>query len=530
MDQVLPDEIRRYHPSISEQSILLPSLKRYFSYPERSPDRSRIANEVVGLLQQYSSHWNQRAVRLWFNNNRKFIYDTQVSGNSSADFSKGESQENANTDVLIACDGKKVLFPSIKKMEQTVSEDVADNLTPESVIDKNGGDPMMLQKLEDEAIWLAVNDNRLPQIIDHYDRICFNSTNQALYLPVKSSNCIDFPVSPQLHVDVISLVGLMNNKVISSSPKIWRKKEISQRRIDNLEVQSIENGYASYISGTPDGHTISYCRDPEFSNNWKSFNLEGVKNPFSMLISGKKGIIYSQCDEDLVIHNMENDIMTRHSLPDIKCSKSCMMESNNVLFMGFDKTTNPCIYHQGEIKQLSLELPSDMGINSMAYLSDGLVSALSQSTVLRMNSLDGRSIRAFIGHRGTVTSLCQLNESQFISASLDRSIRLWDVREPRPIATITSLSSNPISISGSSSYIVSGHEDSSVHVIDIRHKKFKPALGFTTKGMMPIAISINQSLDALAGFCSARHERSSVWKDSPDSKTNFFICSPLMSA
>ena len=66
-------DIRRYHPSSQEQSILIPNLRLYFSYPERSPDRSRIASEVSNQLLKHSDHWSIRSVRLWFNNNKRII-------------------------------------------------------------------------------------------------------------------------------------------------------------------------------------------------------------------------------------------------------------------------------------------------------------------------------------------------------------------------------------------------------------------------------------------------------------------------
>ena len=60
----------RYYASPQEQKILINGLQRYFSLPERSQNRNKIAKEVSQFLSMYSPHWSHRAVRLWFNNNK----------------------------------------------------------------------------------------------------------------------------------------------------------------------------------------------------------------------------------------------------------------------------------------------------------------------------------------------------------------------------------------------------------------------------------------------------------------------------
>lgn len=61
---------KRYYPSQMEQTILSQSVQNYFSKPERSVERNKIAAEVSAKLSQINPHWTHRAVRLWFNNNK----------------------------------------------------------------------------------------------------------------------------------------------------------------------------------------------------------------------------------------------------------------------------------------------------------------------------------------------------------------------------------------------------------------------------------------------------------------------------
>ena len=60
----------RYYANPAEQQILIQGLHRYFSLPERSQNRNKIAKEVSQFLRCFSPHWSHRAVRLWFNNNK----------------------------------------------------------------------------------------------------------------------------------------------------------------------------------------------------------------------------------------------------------------------------------------------------------------------------------------------------------------------------------------------------------------------------------------------------------------------------
>ena len=48
------DNGRRYYPNSLEQSILVQNVRRYFSKPERSQERTKIANEVSEELMKHS--------------------------------------------------------------------------------------------------------------------------------------------------------------------------------------------------------------------------------------------------------------------------------------------------------------------------------------------------------------------------------------------------------------------------------------------------------------------------------------------
>lgn len=76
----------RYYANPSEQQILIQGLQRYFSLPERSQNRNKIAKEVSQFLRCFSSHWTHRAVRLWFNNNKHAYFTPPNSGDPNSNY------------------------------------------------------------------------------------------------------------------------------------------------------------------------------------------------------------------------------------------------------------------------------------------------------------------------------------------------------------------------------------------------------------------------------------------------------------
>ena len=62
----------RYYPSDEELKILIPKLKQYFSFPDRSMERKNIVQKTFELIKEINpNHWDARKVRIWFRNNKK---------------------------------------------------------------------------------------------------------------------------------------------------------------------------------------------------------------------------------------------------------------------------------------------------------------------------------------------------------------------------------------------------------------------------------------------------------------------------
>ncbi|OHT08846.1 hypothetical protein TRFO_22509 [Tritrichomonas foetus] len=88
----------RYYATPQEQKILVQGLQQYFSLPERSQNRNKIAKDVSRFLCMFSPHWTHRAVRLWFNNN-KHTYLPQFAGNAPNSQANSNNTNNQNNQV-----------------------------------------------------------------------------------------------------------------------------------------------------------------------------------------------------------------------------------------------------------------------------------------------------------------------------------------------------------------------------------------------------------------------------------------------
>jgi hypothetical protein len=60
----------RYQASSEESAILIPLIKEYFSYEERSAQRLEVTTRVLPLLAKWE-HWTKSKVHIWFANNQK---------------------------------------------------------------------------------------------------------------------------------------------------------------------------------------------------------------------------------------------------------------------------------------------------------------------------------------------------------------------------------------------------------------------------------------------------------------------------
>ena len=130
--QSMPDG-KRYYPQQEELNILNQSISKYFSFPERSQERSTFAAEISDQLQKISQHWTKRAVRLWFNNNKTNVpsMKNDASKNSLSNLSPHHKQIIEQQKILAAQARKKqngIQFHQNQQLYQSPQ-----SLTPEQL-------------------------------------------------------------------------------------------------------------------------------------------------------------------------------------------------------------------------------------------------------------------------------------------------------------------------------------------------------------------------------------------------------------
>ena len=529
MERPPVDEIRRYHPSVQEQNVLTPNLKQYFSYPERSPDRSRIACEVSNELSKISNHWTNRAVRLWFNNNKKLVDSTSTDTGTEPEVHKGMSSTSSGGLSSISNSGQPTSNSSSGSSDQTkdISESSGTS-TPDTTPSQNMEYTIAnkLKQLEDEAVWCSYGSKRMQEIISQYNSICLqdpaivNTT-----ATIKSSNYIEFP-SPPAQIMPFAIVDLLNKSDENLQRQIWCNRNKRTITIPSTEVNTINNGYAAYVYEQNGAKTLSYVANPEYSTEWKSMPIR-CETRVSSLTIGSMNSAWAISDKFLIRVLFDTQQQVMSVIPGGPLENTCIVSDKN--FICFSASNHNTLYltnDQMSIFPVQVLIPCS-GITDICLLGGNIVCGISQSTICSLVDKTGKEIRPFIGHRNPVTHISKITDSIFCTCSSDNSIKLWDSREPRAVATFFANGATPTTLTSSSNYIVSGYDDSKLRTFDIRHKQAKALLGVEIERQTASNISFNEKLDALTMFTYSNNEER-FWRDSPDMMNKFTIMSPFI--
>ena len=499
------DDIRRYHPSPQEQSVLTPNLRLYFSYPERSPDRSRIAGEVSSQLSKFSDHWTNRAVRLWFNNNKKLVVNDQKEITDSGtepeprkSFSVSDSSKDGTPD------------PSFTIDQSTSVRSQANEL----------------RQLEDEAAWVTYNSPRMQEIISAYNTICFDHPSPSIFTSCKSSNYIDFPQPPP-QILPFAIIDLLNRKE-TKEKSIWKSTSQRVKLLPPTDTNCIINGHGAYIANQDGKKTLNFTGNPEYSQEWKQIPLSITDTVTSLAISTQGEAAWAIAGNLIVRILLDNSKQVMSVIPVKEFPNSHIATSSG--FIAFSSSSHSTLYFTNESMQIyPVELSIDTpGITNICMQGDNIVCSLLRNTTCSLFDKTGKEIRPFIGHRAQVTNISSVSENLFCTCSQDNAIKIWDIREPRAVATFYAGGATPTTITSSSNYIVAGYSDAKLRTFDIRHKQAKAALGVDMNRQLASTISFNEKLDALSMFSCAQADDTGYWKNSPDLNNRFAVLSPFI--
>ena len=499
------DDIRRYHPSPQEQSVLTPNLRLYFSYPERSPDRSRIAGEVSLQLSKFSDHWTNRAVRLWFNNNKKLVVNEQK------DIADSGTEPEPRKSFSVSDSSKDGTPDPSFTIDQTTSIRSQANA---------------LRQLEDEAAWVAYNSPRMQEIISEYNSICFDDPSPSIFTAFKSSNYIDFPPPPP-QILPFAIIDLLNRQE-QKEKSIWKSTSQRVKLLPQTDTNCIINGYGAYVGNDGGKRTLNFTGNPEYSQEWKQIPLSLSDTVTSLAISPQGEAAWAISGNLIVRILLDNTKQVMSYIPAQDFPNTHIATGPG--YIAFSSTKHSTLYFTNETMQiypveLSINTP---GITNICMQGDNIVCSLLHSTTCSLFDKTGKEIRPFIGHRAQVTNISSVSDNLFCTASQDNAIKIWDIREPRAVATFYAGGATPTSITSSSNYIVAGYSDAKLRTFDIRHKQAKAALGVDMNRQLASTISFNEKLDALSMFSTAQADDTGYWKNSPDLNNRFAVLSPFI--
>lgn len=517
------NDIRRYHPSIPEQSILAPNLKKYFSYPERSPDRGRIASEVSAQLREYSNHWTNRAVRLWFNNNRHTITDQNQDKTCEMDETQDEVVPSRKEGSFVSLHLVNQNTSKISPMFMIEGYETLPALSPKKIGQESSASVSeQIQKLEDEIIWLNTGDQKLETFCTNYDQIC--SSIPEIIPSIVTSNMVKFPPitgSPS----PISIMDLMNKHDPDSTgtdkSSIWGQKNFVIHQIEKFERSRIIDGFAGYVKSPLPHRSFLYTEHPEFNVSWREIPISLKKESTDLLLHKDGAYIispsellyrsYDPSKEEVILDLPHQDCVTIDKF------------SNGVIIGS--KSSNDLLFVDNEFSTNFQTLPIDGGVICSRVSNDSLYCAIDDSTIMREFSLDGRLNRVFVGHRSKVNCLHILSDNVILSAAAD-GLKIWDSREKRSIAALIAENATPLCIGGCGGYAIAGFSDRRIRCLDIRHKQAKPAAGAYLKFLSPVSVNYNPTLDTLALF--TQPESDHYWTESPDPMHGLQLLTPFV--
>lgn len=543
------NEAKRYFPQTAEINILKGSIAKYFSFAERSPERSSFSAEISEQLQKYSTHWTKRAVRLWFNNNKSILEEQLPNSEKKSTFSPQIPKNQVNImpptpPQFIPNFMQTQILP--QKQQNSPIRAPPQNRPPSvhfaptfTITQPNPSMPQMQRQMpsipnpqnrEINAPW--INDPRklasessnyqtllcnliekskypnenMEQIVESYEKIIAEMNSKNIRQPVElSRKTYNFPSEKKI-LPTFS-IGPPRPPSVDPHGALWQPRTFDSRNIDAYDCAYNSKTGAMYIQSETDGprRRVIYQRN----GTWTSSSL-GTSNKIESCC-GDENYCFALTSSSLIIGNLRDGTAT----PEIRLSptdcgfSSVALSANSTVIAGFSGGST--LYYIDNNKKVKKIRPSDVKderfvcaidcINS--DVSNGIVVAYSQTPVLSLYKYDGSLIRKFIGHTDC-TNFIRTCGNTILTASDDHTAKLWDNRISAPALSFTADKKAIHGCSLSPQHVILCLYDKNVCAFDIRSPR--PCLGVSTDDYAAESPYYDEEKDSLSFFGVASKE------------------------
>lgn len=482
-------EAKRYYPSPVEQSILIKNVQAYFQKPERSVERNQIADSVAAQLQTISPHWTHRAVRLWFNNN-KHAYMTDAAANVDTP---------AVPPVAMPPQRATVKFVDPIQVYQPMARMVHPNPPPMMPPMRPAMPPPManpfpgnwdiadfgkeLDQLMERASKCPIQE--IPQIAVRFDSVCERMKEKgSAPSHAFATHKVSFPARPDVSPFMEQSDG--EGFFISRPPSVgvWQERPHRDTRIAPFDTAFINEGSAAFVhAGVTSERSISYAYsgDAKFGEVWKTQKIPGVRERMDhVVIDNSRGSAWMVSGDHVYRVDLGQGEVKAHTA-DLKIGPShyaaCPVVMNDSLVLGYSNQQDLFfVDNRMRVRAVRTSYVRECGFSALMAFGQNLLVAMNRSAIIRLLNANGMEAQSFIGHTDTPIMFAPVNERIFVSASDDRSVKIWDSRLSTPVTHITVNNQSITALSASANVVIVSCSDRSVCAFDTRQDP-RPLLG-----------------------------------------------------
>jgi hypothetical protein len=432
------DEDKRYYPSHAEHQILIHSVKQYFSKPERSFDRNRIATDVAAQLASFSSHWTHRTVRLWFNNNRH-AYASEIIHPDPTDI----PHRPPSTPYPVS--------PITGLMERAASLDGPAFRAALGAFDATL--PVLRPcPFRGDNRWTMRRECVLtfPRPADFGARKAVDQTVAPFEASFVDGDCAAFIHNARMeptHAVSFAYDATPNERVV------WKSKSLGR----SVAIES-------------------FVVDSDRLTGW--FISEGVLNRVHLIERGK-------------VHAVE--------LGPLTAWRSARLAVLGGMVVVASPTTADLKRVDRLMKVETVKTPYECGMTAICPMGQNLICGISKSMAIRMIDVRGTEVGSFLGHADPPTWIVRATKQVFASGSDDGFVKLWDLRQRVPIGHI-GIGEKVMAMSATETNVVIALADHQIGVVDIRGATPEPVLGVSTDEYAVSSMHYDEGKDVLRMF------------------------------